>query len=558
LGAILMAFSQPISAYAQTVTVSLREEISGVAIAGAIVRLLGDDGVVGQGLTNEQGRLTLRAPTAGSYRLKIDRIGASGLVTALLALAVGPPLRYDLAMPPRRTELPPLVRTGRSICRGGESGQGTLAAVLWEEIQKALTANRLTDEQASIPVHLRRFSREVDLKGRTQREWITASTLVRGQPFAVLSPSVLADSGFVQARGDSALFAAPDAKALLSDQFVELHCFRAVSGANGTVGLAFEPIPGRAVVDVGGTLWVNRSSAELQSLDFEYRGLPGDLARAKLGGRVEFQRLITGSWIVSYWHVRAPDQVVRLGRVSTGRWHPLPRLAGYRDRGGRAELAVDTLGRVNRALLMGEVHDSMASAGLADVIVQVSGVPDSVLTDAAGRFVLAVAASGDQMVTVRHPRLGHLGSPTSLSVLLSVGDTSKVDFVNWSLTTVVRQLCGPAARGHSGVVGVALGQRGEPVEGLKLWMKWRIMAGSGTREELRTTGPRGIFAFCDLPAGRTLWIRTRDQVRGAVWWTSVTIPAATFQWLELKLREPSLNPGAETPPLEPRTNGLNL
>ena len=523
------------------------------------MRLLGDDGVAGQGLTNEQGRLTLRAPIAGSYRLKIDRIGGSGLVTAAITLAPGSQLRHDVAMPPRRRELPPLVKRGRSVCRGAESGQGTLAAVLWEEIQKALTANRLTDEQASTPVHLRRFSREVDLKGRTLREWITASTLVRGQPFAVLSPSSLADSGFVQARGDSALFAAPDATALLSDQFVELHCFQAVPGANGTVGLAFEPIPGRGVVDVGGTLWVNRSNAELQSLDFEYRGLPRDLSRATLGGRVEFQRLVSGSWIVSYWHVRTPDQVVRVGRVSAGRWQPVPRLAGYRDRGGRAELALDTLGRVNRALLMGRVYDSMAGAGLADVIVQVSGVPDSVITDGAGRFVLAVEASGDHTVTVRHPRLGHLGSPTSLSVLLSVGDTSEAEFSNPSLTTVVRQLCGPAARGHSGVVGVALGQDGTPTEGLKLWMKWRIMAGGGTREELRTTGPRGVFAFCDLPAGKALWIRTRDQVRGSVWWTSVTLRPATFQWLELRLDEPSADPGSEIPPSEQWTDGgLNL
>ena len=70
------------SAGAQTVELRLKEETTGAPIAGAIVRLLGEKGPVAQGLSNETGRLVLRAPAPGSYRLKVDRIGWSGLVTA--------------------------------------------------------------------------------------------------------------------------------------------------------------------------------------------------------------------------------------------------------------------------------------------------------------------------------------------------------------------------------------------------------------------------------------------------------------------------------------------
>ncbi|HEY9518018.1 MAG TPA: carboxypeptidase-like regulatory domain-containing protein, partial [Gemmatimonadales bacterium] len=70
--------SFPSSLAAQQVDLQIREEGSRAPVAGAIVRLLGDRGVAAQGLTSEQGRIVLRAPTPGSYRIKVDRIGWSG------------------------------------------------------------------------------------------------------------------------------------------------------------------------------------------------------------------------------------------------------------------------------------------------------------------------------------------------------------------------------------------------------------------------------------------------------------------------------------------------
>ena len=163
-------------------------------------------------------------------------------------------------------------------------------------------------------------------------------------------------------------------------------------------------MPGRRVPEVTGTLWVDKNSSELRFLEYSYTGLPGVLRPASLGGRVEFRRLANGAWIVSYWYIRMPRLVTNEVYVKH-RSGELTRLAGYVDRGGRAEIATDSLGRIDRALVVGSVYDSLAGRGLAGAVVEVPGTGESIVSDDSGHFALAVAASGDQTVVARHPRL---------------------------------------------------------------------------------------------------------------------------------------------------------
>src|SRR5262245_32036816 len=74
---------------AQTVELRLRNYSTRTFVVGAIVRLLGPQGVADQGLTDLVGRLTLKAASAGSYRLRIDRIGFAALLTEPFDLASG-------------------------------------------------------------------------------------------------------------------------------------------------------------------------------------------------------------------------------------------------------------------------------------------------------------------------------------------------------------------------------------------------------------------------------------------------------------------------------------
>jgi hypothetical protein len=522
----------PSALAAQAVELRLLEEGNRAPIAGAIVRLLGDKGAVAQGLSNAVGRIVLRAPAAGSYRLKVDRIGWSGTITAPFELAEGETVRRELEMAAQRTELPELVVRGKSECDSEIQG-GTLAAVLWEEIRKALTANVITQRSKAVPLHLREFVRELDGKERPQREWVVTSTLMRGQPFGTLPPAALAEYGFVQLEPNAATYAAPDAVLLLSDEFVATHCFRAVPGPGALVGLAFEPVQGRKVVEVKGTLWVDRTNSELKFLEYNYvGGFEGDLRRANLGGRVELQRLPTGPWIISYWHIRMPrlDSAEVRG---TGNTHQtIIRLTGYQDHGGRAEVAVDSLGIVDRALVTGQVYDSSTGRGLEGAVLSVRGYRDSVLSDSAGRFVLAVRASGDQTVTATHAKLGLLGEATSHAVLLSLGDSTAVQFAVPPLAAFVKKLCGSTPSGQSGLVGIKWGANGQPAEGLGVRLKWRTASG-GTKEERSRDGPRGLYAVCDLPADRPLPAQLLEGIQ-PVMEQSVRLEYGKFSWVDLR------------------------
>jgi hypothetical protein len=61
-------------------------------------------------------------------------------------------------------------------------------------------------------------------------------------------------------------------------------------------------------------LWLDRASAELRSLEYHYRDVPHDVPTERLGGRVEFDRLPDGTWIVRRWWIRMPIVETRRDR----------------------------------------------------------------------------------------------------------------------------------------------------------------------------------------------------------------------------------------------------
>lgn len=530
--ALVLLLALPSGLRAQVVEVQLREEGTRAAVAGAIVRLLRDGRAVTQGLSNEGGRVTLRPPQPGSYRLKVDRIGWTGLLTQPFEVAAGEIVRREVVMSSTRVDLPAIEVRGKSACGRQEQG-GALATALWDEIQKALTASVITQRQGEQPLHVREFLREVDRSGRRLREWNILSTLRRGQVYASLPPGQLARAGFViEERHDSVTYAAPDAALLLSEEFVSTHCFQAVPGEGTLVGLGFEPIPGRKLPDVSGTLWVDRATSELKHIDFRYTGLPGILAKAELGGRVEFEQFHSGAWIPAYWHVRTPWLEESEMRGTGNVRHQVARLVGYLDRGGRVAPAADSTGIVNRAIVTGRVVDSTRDAGLAGAVVKVEGSADSVLTDDAGRFDLAVPLAGDQRLVVRHPKLAVLGVATPWPVLLSVGDTLRVEFGVPSMARIVRSYCGNP-KGRAGVIGMVLDANGRPVAGVEVSTSWRPPAGGLKMARDRTTKD-GVFALCDLPADTPLPFAASEGSRPPVG-ERVELDWEAYRWLDIRL-----------------------
>lgn len=337
----LAGLAQAVPLAGQTVEVRVAEELTGIPTAGAIVRLLLDTTVVMQGLADEAGRIVFRVAVPGRYRLKVDRIGFPGILSEPFPLEMGEAVRRDLVMPARRVELPAIEVRGESHC--GPSAGDALAESLWDEIRKALTANVLTQRAQQVVLQVDEFERKVDLNGRTLPERAVGSRTTRGPPFATVPATALATEGFVSIVRDTTVFNAPDAALLLSDPFVETHCFRAVSRQKDSlVGLAFRPVPGRLVPDVRGTLWVQRVTTELRFLEYRYVFPAGEREPDQLGGRVEFSRLPSGAWIVSSWHIRMPRTGPSYVRTPAGVRRENQMLVGYLDRGARATVIPDT------------------------------------------------------------------------------------------------------------------------------------------------------------------------------------------------------------------------
>jgi hypothetical protein len=96
---------------------------------------------------------------------------------------------------------------------------------------------------------------------------------------------------------------------LLDETFLNTHCFhveRDSSDKPGQVGLAFEPVMGRTVPDIRGTLWLNEQTSQLRSVNVVFTNLPRGVIDERVGGNIEFLQLPSGAWIVQRWQVRTP------------------------------------------------------------------------------------------------------------------------------------------------------------------------------------------------------------------------------------------------------------
>lgn len=310
-------------------------ESGGAPVPAARVLLQDESGrTVHSALTGADGQFSLRAPAAGRYVVRAERIGYASTVSEPLQLAAGETATQRLVAVGQRVMLDAIVVSAEARCSVRPGGDQT--AAVWGEVRKALDAVSATtgDQRARFAVEL--FERDVDSGTGS----VTADNRRRVEgmahkPFVTVDPERLSNVGFVEREGEGYLYAAPDADVLLSDRFLEEHCFRlrtAGAPSQGLIGLAFEPVRGRRVSDVQGVLWVDRASAELRLMEFEYTRPPLRGPRGVPGGRMEFQRLPDGRWITSSWVIRMPvEQAVTQSNVLVPQ---AQRLAAIREVGG--------------------------------------------------------------------------------------------------------------------------------------------------------------------------------------------------------------------------------
>jgi len=542
---LLATFAGPATSLgAQTdsvvVQVQVRQLGSGAPLTGVVVVALDRAGTtLARALTTAAGTAAVQVASGAEFRLRGERVGYESVESdAMRATASMPPV--VLFATNRQVQLAAVAVRGRQRCDRATS-DGARATAVWSEARKALTASLVTsaDSQRTDrpPILMTRYVRRLGRSMRVERE-SSSGYQPTHRAFRSAPAEFLSQAGWVLDSGGSQLLYAPDAEVLLSEAFASDHCFRVDrrSGRDSTyVGLRFDPADGRVRPDISGALWLDPNSAELRYLEYRYVNIPDSVSHRMAGGRVEFQRLDDGRWIVSRWYIRSP-RLAMVGNTRVGGLS-LPRrveVIGLQEEGGVALLS--SVGQraaavvVPQAVLTGMVYDSTRAAPLVGALVQLDGTDVIDTTDALGAFELRTFQSGAYSLMIDHPRLASLGlAAISMPVSLVANDTGTLHVVLPSLGTLARRLCPEPAAGAPPslwLLGLVVDSATRlPIPGAYLSVGWHtsrlgrqgsLLIARNDSSYLDTeTDASGTFQVCGVPREEVLRLTVVTPTRAA-------------------------------------------
>jgi protocatechuate 3,4-dioxygenase beta subunit len=523
---VALALAAPAAVRGQTVLVRVVEGESMAPSFGALAYLVDSEGgMVRNTLTDERGRALFVGIPSGTYRVRVEMIGMATAETGLFEISEGTTITEELRMESSAIQLEGLeveLEAGRCSVRPG--GEGLLVAEVWDEARKALSAASFTDQRGSYRYETVRYDRSLDRDGVILNEDQQKREGYMSTPFESRPAEDLAENGFVQRDGRDFVYYAPDAAVLLSDAFLDTHCFRmAGRREGGLVGLGFEPTGERkSVPDIAGTLWLDSETAQLRWLEFEYQYLDPEMTSPEVGGRVDFERMPDGTWIVPEWWIRMPVMATQTNFQGERR----PYIARFHQTGGLVLEAREAGGRSlgQRAQTGGVEGVVMDSIGvpLAGVRVGVVGSNQEFFTDGEGKFSITGLTEGRYQVRFVDARLeqaGYIPEPVPRDVIR--GELGYMEYHMPSMGDVLFEACRGVERPEGSVVlaGTVVNERGRAVPDVTVRVSWTgfYQAGGGwvdtenpngltqTTDGFETsTSSTGFFHFCGVPAGTAL------------------------------------------------------
>jgi len=514
---------------AQDVRVEVFEAANGKPIIGANVSLYDSAGTIplGGSFSDQGGRAELRAPWRGSFRVKADKVGFDTWTSVQLMLGERVVL-VRAGMAPMRAPAPVVVRS-EAACQQ-LTGPGTAVSDLWGEIKKALSANAQTEAQGLVPLDVDLYERVLDRNLGIVSEHAEQRTRISRRPLLGISW----DQIDTTRRGDatsSDVYRAPDAATIVSDQFVRSHCYAAIRGYGpeaGLSGLEFKPARMAGLPELTGVLWLDPKENALRALNFDYVNLPIPLRIARTTGRVEFQQLPSGQWIVPRWYLRMP----RVARVlaSDVRSPSVSRdsLVGYQEVGGAARPAgtkptsqlanatedADSPSTANQSVIVGVVYDSTSGKPLGGVEVSTGGGKFKAVTNSGGRYELTVDGPINDRLVFDHPRLRLFQIADQVqTVSLPAGARSQASVIVPSYATLRNRLCGRNETGTEAqgmMVGYVKDPYGKPLARAHVWAAWQIswveqngrLVSTNQQRTVETdTNTDGSYMMCGLSRG---------------------------------------------------------
>jgi hypothetical protein len=524
LAVVVACMSVVRGVHAQTVRGMVTEQESGAPLGGAFVVLLDSAGVQRNAtLTTENGAYVLRATHAGRFRIRAELIGHDTESSPWLTVTSSDAAVADLALRVAAIELEALSVAGTRRCVGRPDADGQTAR-LWEEARKALSLTRWTERERIARFQTRQFDRELRL-GSLAVVWETVrsgSTAIR--PYRAVAPDSLEKFGFVRRiAADSIQYYGPDAEVLLSDPFLDSHCFFVIRGtdeARGLAGLAFEPIKGRNVPDIEGTLWLDPKTSELKYIEYTYTGIPDVVNVRGVGGRTYFTRLPNGAWIVDRWFIRMP--ITR--RDVRGKLVVSSLLEG----GGEITDVRIPGSTTPSVTVSGTVYDSVRHAPLGNALVYLSGTAHSTRTDSAGRFMIPKVAAGDYRIALSHASFDSLPAfPQPIQIRIDAGGDAEIQMAVPAMATLIARIC-PGEPGRAALAGQVT-QAGLAMADVTVSARYRH---EGRMENATAVSDAvGNYVLCGLPMQGSIAVHADSEPP-----VQVRIPPVKFRRLNLEVK----------------------
>jgi hypothetical protein len=490
---------------------------SGVPASGVVVLLTDTLGApLARALTSESGAYRVQARIGGTFRLRTLRIGYKPETTAPFALASGQEITRDIALANIPLTLDTVRVAGRNACLSrGDTAVATYT--MWEQVRAALTAAQLTTRASDISAILMTYERTLDPTfPRVRRQSTAFTSAISGRPWRSTSADSLRRYGYVipDLLGGKS-FLAPDLDVLLSASFLEDHCFKIAKGSDAKrVGIQFEPTKAREnVVDISGTVWLDRATAELRQMEFNYENLEVAAENANPGGEMDFLRLRDGGWAISKWMIRMPileEFNEKAGHQSMAT-QKVVRVSERKVTGGELVTVMrgdDTLWVRPPMVASGLIVDSASRDEVADARVSVLGTSFTATTDKKGVFSITGILPGEYTIEILTPQLDSVGgrhtvpfsvieSAARTRILLPPASSFAVQYCGERIETPV-----PAA--------LALGTVRTKGDTLPPWNIWVIAewTDKGPRKADARTDAQGRYRICGVPLNKAFTIRT--------------------------------------------------
>ena len=498
-------------------------------VAGVIIVASEERGAeIARTLSNARGEYLLRFARPARVTIKALRIGFRPTIGPTVDVGEGRTEAPKIVLAAEAISLAAVNVRDRETCRVN-ADTGLMVARVWEEARKAMLSTQLENGAAPLTAEWIEYDQRLDSSARLVRaQRVRTSRNPTTHAFRSRPAIFLDTAGYVVAENGEINYFAPDADVLLSDVFAAHHCFRVVEAPRGSanlVGVAFQPTRDRSEArDINGTLWVDRTTNELKTLEFKYTNLNDIALAAGAGGRVEFLRLQEGHWLVSKWNLRMPELEARRTGVSVRSGLPTTRavLRAIQVTGGEVtrvhrgdSLVYRAIGPRVAVQVLGT--DSLVPAGGATLTLE--GTDYRGVADAAGRIDITPVLAGRYRARIQTTLMDSLGMPPVSGEVEARVDGARDSLRLPSPREVLGRSCprDSIAKGEGMLYGRVVDERDQPVSQASVVVKWLSdvnVIGTANTDYLRstevslssTTTVDGAWHICGVPRDKHMTV----------------------------------------------------